>query len=135
MVVLAETPEQARAWATDHWFDEIHEGGHVARVLTPTPIESDADVPYDDWLDSHPHAADGSPTRQTVKEMLSGKPTPSRTVLCEIELFEDDEHDGPVRWWRKHDETGEFSHTVALCDHHHEGQEELGADLRPPAKG
>ena len=52
-------------------------------------------------------------------------------VDCDIELFEDDEHEGPVRWWRKYDENGEFSHAVPLCDHHHEAQEELGADLRP----
>lgn len=53
---------------------------------------------------------------------------------CEVELFEDDEHGGVVRRWRKHDETGEFSHTVVLCDHHHDGQEEMGVDLRPDLK-
>jgi hypothetical protein len=51
------------------------------------------------------------------------------TVECEIELFEDDEHEGAVRSYREYDHDG-FKCTRALCDHHHDAQEELGADLR-----
>ncbi len=50
---------------------------------------------------------------------------------CEIELFEDDQHEGDVRWWRKHADDGDFVATVALCDHHYDAQvSDLGADLR-----
>jgi len=73
MVILAENSEQAQNWAADHWFNEVDEGCPDARILPPTPIDSEADVPYDGWLESHPYTTDGSATKKTVKEMLSGE--------------------------------------------------------------
>ncbi len=58
---------------------------------------------------------------------------PGIAPSCEIELFEDDEHNGEVRWWRKYADDGDFVATVALCDHHHDDAQDsdLGVDLRP----
>jgi hypothetical protein len=64
-------------------------------------------------------------------DLSGGTVTIGGSVECEVDLFEDDEHGGDVRWWRRHDGAGEFVTTVALCDHHHDGQEQMGVDLRP----
>ena len=50
---------------------------------------------------------------------------------CEVDLLEDDEHGGELRFWRRYAADGDFVTTVVLCDHHHDGQEEMGVDLRP----
>lgn len=48
---------------------------------------------------------------------------------CDVELFEDDEHGGPIRWYRQHDFSG-YVCPRALCDHHADAQLEMGVDLR-----
>ena len=76
MVVLAESPEQARDWtADDNWLDEVDRGCPEVRVLAPTRIRDAGELPDRGWLDAHPYAADGTATKETVKEMLSARGT------------------------------------------------------------
>ena len=53
---------------------------------------------------------------------------------CEVELFEDDEHSEIVRTYRQYDYSG-FVCTRALCDHHYDGQVDMGVDLRADMVG
>ncbi len=76
MVVLAETPEEARTWAEAHWHREISDGYPDVNAYTPLEIRKEADVPYDDWLEIPPYTVDDEPdSLETVGEMLrKGKP-------------------------------------------------------------
>lgn len=70
MIVLAETPEQARVWAEEHWHREMSDGSPDVITYTPMEIKSKADVPYGDRLEVPPYSADGSSSHETVGEML-----------------------------------------------------------------
>jgi hypothetical protein len=75
MVVLADTPEQARAWAEEHWHREVTDGCPDVNTYTPMEIRSEAEVPYGDWLEIPPYTVDDASSHETVGEMLrKGKP-------------------------------------------------------------
>jgi len=50
-------------------------------------------------------------------------------MICEVELFEDDEHGGEVRVYRAYGHYG-YEGDRYLCEHHYSAQQEMGADLR-----